>query len=236
MIYGILQRVVRVLAYEEEDSILYRAHAGVKVLSLVILWILLLYYNSVLLVSSMMLYVLYLHIIAPKWLSRHAAITASIPAVSILIAAALLSPYKPLTNAWLERILILTLRVYGLASATLITFATTNPLRLAILVRGSPILHDLLTLFYRTSPQVIEDLAEALAAQRLLGKPVYHTLVPVTLTSLRRAEGIAVSLQSRGYRASRRTIIGSLGSIRDAIPLVTVLTFSVIASIIINLI
>ena len=234
MIYGILQRVIRVLAYEEEDNILYKAHAGVKISSLAVLWLLLLYYNRVLPVAAMMFYVLFLHVTAPKWLSRHAAITASIPAVSILIAAALLSPYKPLTHAWLERIIILTLRVYGLASATLITFATTNPLRLAILVRGSPVLHDLLTLFYRTSPQIIEDLAEALAAQRLLGKPIYHTLVPVTLTSLRRAEGISVSLQSRGYRASRRTVIGGLGSIRDSIPLLTALTLSIVVSIIIG--
>jgi len=232
VIYRVLQRVVRVLAYEEGEGILYKAHVGVKLASLAVVWMLLLYYNDITGIASMMLYIVFLHLAAPSWLSRHAMVTALMPTASILIAAAILSPYKPLTYAWLERILILTLRVYGLASATLLTFATTSPVRLAILVRGMPLLHDLLTIFYRTSPQVIGDLAEALAAQRLLGKPVYHTLVPVVLTSLRRAEGITVSLQSRGYTTTRRTIVGSLGSIRDSLPLAIILAFAILVSII----
>ncbi len=208
MIYGLIQRVVALLAYRELGGVLYRGHAGLKMLALALAWAGLLAVDTVPGVAAAICYPLLLHVLAPGWLRGHAFRASMIPTLFIMAAALLLSPYPPFTMEWGARAVVLSVRTYGLASATLLSFATTSPMRLASLVYRSATLHDLLTLFYRVTPLTLGDLAEALAAQRLLGKPVYHTLVPLVLSSMRRAEGVAVSLQARGYGGGREPIVG----------------------------
>ncbi|MCE4602838.1 MAG: energy-coupling factor transporter transmembrane protein EcfT [Desulfurococcales archaeon] len=211
MIYGLLQRVLRLLAYREEDSILYRAHILFKLAALGIAWATLLHADTPQGIAAGLLYPILLHTLSPRWLAKHAMVAAMIPTLFIGVAGALLSPYPPLSPDWGSRLVVLTARTYGLASATLITFATTSPSRLASLLARSPFAHDLTTLFYRLAPLTLGDLAEAMAAQRMLGKPVHHTLIPLVISSLRRAEGVTVSLQARGYRSDRRTSITGPG-------------------------
>ncbi len=211
MIYGLLQRVFRLLAYREENTTLYRAHALLKIAALVVAWATLLHADTPRGVMAGLLYPLTLHLASPRWLSKHAMVAAMLPTLFIGVAGAILSPYPPLSPEWGSRLVVLAARTYGLASVTLITFATTSPPRLAGLLYRFPFAHDLVTLFYRVAPLTLGDLAEAMAAQRMLGKPVHHTLIPLVLSSLRRAEGVAVSLQARGYRGGRRTRITGPG-------------------------
>lgn len=213
MIYGLMQRVVRLLAYRDEGSLLYGAHAGLKIAALALAWAALLAAEDPRGIAAALAYPLLLHILAPRWLARHAVAAAMIPTIFIAVAAVILSPYAPLSPEWGARVVILAARTYGLASATLLTFSTTSPARLASLLHRVPAIHDLVMLFYRVTPQTVSDLAEALAAQRLLGKKPHHTLPPLVLSSIRRAEGIAVSLQARGYSARGRTPVESPGSI-----------------------
>ncbi len=199
MITWIVRRVEAALNYEPGEGIVYRAHAGLKIIALIITWIIALAPGGIMPATLSLVYPLVLHLLA-GWRKALYAFQASIIASLIIgFAALILTPYKPLTIPWAIRGGTLLLRVYSLASGTLLTFSTTPPSKLlSLLARKTPLLHDVLLLSYRLSPQVAGDMAEAYAVQRLLGKGLRDPLVGTVLSELYRARMIEISLYSRG--------------------------------------
>lgn len=222
MIPWLLQRIEAAINYEERRGSLYRAHGGLKIIALALSWVTLLSAGTPTLIGVALTYPLILHLLAGVDRSKYAVI-ASLPPVAFIAAASLLvSPYKPLTNEWLYRSLVLTGRVYGLATGTLLTFSTTTPIRLAgLLARRAPLLHDLVILLYRLAPQTASDLATAYVSQRLLGKGLRDPLIGAVLAEVRRGEYIEVSLYTRGMRPSTpRTPVGDAGEVLPGVILV----------------
>ncbi|MCE4599210.1 MAG: energy-coupling factor transporter transmembrane protein EcfT [Desulfurococcales archaeon] len=228
MIWTIIKRVEALLAYREEDLFIYKSNVYLKLLALAVSWIALLQLSF----PKIMIAVLYpvlLHLLSPWWLTRHTVTASSIPTGIIVMAASILSPYEPLSGDWLARVITLAVRTYGLSSVTLLTFSTTSPAKLTSALHRIPVLYDIVMITYRVLPLTVGDIAEALAAQRLLGKRLHHVFIPVTLLALRRSEGIAVSLYSRGYNTQIRAPIDDPGNIAYGILLlfVSIMTYVV---------
>ncbi|MCE4600496.1 MAG: energy-coupling factor transporter transmembrane protein EcfT [Desulfurococcales archaeon] len=204
MIPWLLQRIEAALNYEAGRGLVYRAHAGLKLVGLAFSWASVLVAQGLPMHLASLSYPLLLHALAGRVKARYAFISSAVPALLIGAAALVLSPYRPLTLEWLERSIVLTLRVYALASAGLLTFSTTPPTRLAGLVsRRFPLLHDTLILAYRLAPLATIDLARAYVSQRLLGKGVRDPLVGAVLEELYRARMIEVSLYTRGVEPGK---------------------------------
>ena len=232
MIWSIIKRVESLLAYREEDRFIYKANVYLKILALIISWVALLQLSYPAILVSL-LYPFTLHILSPRWLSKHTLMASMIPTSMIGIAASILSPYRPFSLEWLSRIITLTARTYGLSSVTLMTFSTTSPARFTSVFYRVPLLYDIIMITYRVLPLTVGDIAEALSAQRLLGKRMYHVFIPVTLIALRRSEGIALSLYSRGYNTKVRAPIEDPGSVKYGFILLVVSIIAYLAPLVI---
>lgn len=216
MIPWLLQRIEAAINYEEEDRLVYKAHAGLKLLALLVSWAAILEASTPAKMAVALVYPLALHPLAGWRRAKYAFIASILPTAFVATAVFLISPYKPLTTPWLERGLVLTGRVYGLSSGTLLSFSTTTPVRLASLfARRAPLLHDITLLLYRLAPQAASDLATAYASQRLLGKGLRDPLTGSVLAQLKRGSMIEYSLYSRGMTpGSPRTPIDDGGRIQ----------------------
>ncbi|MEB3846438.1 MAG: energy-coupling factor transporter transmembrane protein EcfT [Desulfurococcales archaeon] len=201
MITWIVRRVEAALNYEPRQGLAYEAHAGLKILALAVSWALSLAPGGLPPALAGLLYPLILHALAGRSKAVYAFQSSIIATAFIGVAALVLTPYRPFTWDWLERGLILTARVYALASVSLLTFSTTPPgSLLALTARRLPLVHDILLLSYRLAPQVAGDMATAYAVQGLLGKGLRDPLVGSVLAELYRARMIEVSLYARGVR------------------------------------
>lgn len=213
MIPWLLQRVEAAINYEEEEGFIYNAHAGLKIPALLFSWTALILAGTPITIGVALLYPLILHVLAGWNRAKYAIVASMIPVAFAAIAVLLISPYKPLTLRWLNRGIVLTARVYGLSSATLLTFSTTTPIKLASLMASkAPLLHDIVLLLYRLAPQTASDLATAYVGQRLLGKGLRDPLIGAVLVQLKRGRFIELSLYTRGMTPNTpRTPIASGG-------------------------
>ena len=206
----VLMRVRLAVSYHSLGTPLNRAHVGGKLLGLLVLWLgfLILDVPQAL---SLAPAVLFLAFSSPRPVVGGGLLLSLIPTSFVGVASMFLTPYPPLSLEWGLRSATLAWRTFGLSLSSLLVFASTSPLALAGLLARFGKAHDFVVLFYRSLPLTVNDVTEAISAQGLLGKPLHHTLVPSTLLALRRAEGLALSLYTRGYRTGPRTRVEDLG-------------------------
>ncbi len=198
MLWFMLTRLLSIL-YTNKKTRLSELNPQLLLVGLVISWIGLsiLHYPTILIVYP---YVLVLHMLHGRESARIAG-TVSLPVAIIGLVAGILSPFKPLSGDWIIYLASVVLRVYGIASSTLIIYTALGPLKLpGIFAKTSPMLHDILSLFYRIAPQAVEDALVALSAQRLMNRRTSEVLVAVTLSNIRKSEEMKVAYYMKGAR------------------------------------
>ncbi len=198
MLWYMLTRLLSIL-YTNKKTPLSELNPRLLLVGLLVSWIGLsiLHYPAILITYP---YVLVLHVLHGRESVRIAG-TVSLPVAIIGLVAGILSPFKPLSSDWAIYLGSVILRVYGIASSTLIIYTALGPLKLpGIFARASPLLHDILSLFYRLAPQAVEDALVALSAQRLMDRSTSEVLVAVTLSNIRKSEEMKVAYYMKGAR------------------------------------
>ena len=198
MLWFMLTRLLTIL-YTNKKTSLSELNPQLLLLGLLVSWIGLsiLHYPAILITYP---YVLVLHILYGRESVRIAG-TVSLPVAFIGVVAGILSPFKPLSSDWTIYLGSVILRVYGIASSTLIIYMALGPMKLpGIFARASPMLHDILSLFYRIAPQAVEDALVALSAQRLMDRRTSEVLVAMTLSNIRKSEEMKVAYYMKGAR------------------------------------
>ena len=198
MLWFMLTRLLSIL-YTNKTTRLSELNPQLLLVGLVVSWIGLsmLHYPAILIVYP---YILVLHILHGRE-SVRIANTVSLPVAIIGLVAGILSPFKPLSSDWIIYFATVVLRVYGIASSTLIIYTALGPLKLpGIFAKTSPMLHDILSLFYRIAPQAVEDALVALSAQKLMNHKTSEVLVAVTLSNIRKSEEMKVAYYMKGAR------------------------------------
>ncbi len=200
----LLQRVEAALDYEPRGYWLERGHPGLKLAGLAVLVAALTIARSIEEALMGLVPVVILHLLAPGK-ARQALVASLIPSIPVLLVFMIITPYRPLTLAWLSHASAYALRVYGMASGGLLVLSTTPPWGVLSVVRRHPIIHDSLLVFYRQTPLTVQELGMALAAQSLLGKPAWKPLTAIVLQSLDRSRLLEAVLahRSMGQRGPR---------------------------------
>jgi hypothetical protein len=202
-----LRNVESILNYEGSRGLLARVKPELLFVSLVLVWFSLTIATLDTIVLSLSIVVLF-HVMSWRGRLPSVILVSMYPSILAFVTASLFSPYKPLSASWLEFSALVFMKVYGIASTTLISIAEAGPIG-AVRVSGRihPLLHDTVMLFYRVTPQIVEDALVAAGVQRLLGGGVRETLTAVTFSGVRRAEQLKYSLFSRGAGPGRRSVL-----------------------------
>ena len=204
MLWGLLRAAEEALDYDRPRGLLSRAGPGSLVISTLLLWAALsigrLPWVLVSAAASAPLYVLAGRDRIPP------ALRASLyPSLAVALIAGVLGPARPLSWEWVEYTGVIWLRVYIMASTSLIVLGELGPLgAVCVASRVHPLLHDTVLLLFRALPLTVRDTLVGAWAQRLLGKRVGDSLVGASLSAVRRADMLTISLYARGSRPGRR--------------------------------
>jgi len=209
MLLWLLEKIRIAFTYSKDETLLAKAHVGLKFISLALFFIAVSLVNNL---NEVFILATYLALIVlmsqrPK-LFYESTFAVAVPIGLLGFFTWIFSPHGLFTYETFNYVLTLVLRMYVLATSFLIVFSTTNPTQLADFLEkhGVPFtLTQSLILTWRLIPLVLKDIIESIMSIRFRRFSITKTLTPVTVVAIERANRVSETLYIKGlgFRAKR---------------------------------
>ena len=229
MLLWLLEKIRVAFTYSKDETLLTKAHVGLKFISLVLFFIAVSLVNSLNEVFVLTTYLALLVLMSQRLkLFYESTLAVAIPIGLLGFFTWIFSPYGLFTYETFNYVLTLILRMYVLATSFLTVFSTTNPTQLVDFLEkhGVPFtLTQSLILTWRLIPLVLKDIIESIMSVRLRRFSITKALIPVTAVAIERANRVSETLYIKGLGfRTKRTHTSKPGSVFYGVILVLAAT------------
>ena len=217
MLLWLLEKIRVAFTYSKDETLLTKAHVGLKFISLALFFIAVSLVNDLNKTFIVVVYLVLLVLMSQRLrLLYESSLAVAIPIGLLGFFTWVFSPYGLYTYETFSYVLTLMIRMFVLAISFLIVFSTTNPAQLADFLEKHNVpftFTQSLILTWRLIPLVLKDIIESIMSVRLRKFNITKALIPVTAVAIERANRVSETLYVKGLGfKARRTHTTNPGS------------------------